>query len=59
MDFASAVLDGTSLAAAPQEAVEDLRLMMAIMKAAKTGQWENVASVELGLDMAGLGLHLR
>ena len=36
-DFAAAVLDGSPLAADPQEAIEDLRLMLAIMKAAKTG----------------------
>ena len=32
--------------------------MLALMKSAKSGQWEEVSEVEPDLDMEGLGLRL-
>ncbi|CAJ1326980.1 unnamed protein product [Effrenium voratum] len=57
-DFAEAVLENRPPAAGPEEAVEDLRLMLAMMKAAKSGQWEAVKELEPQLEMATLGLAL-
>lgn len=57
-DFAACVLDGKEPEAVAQEAVEDLRLMLALMKAAKTQQWEHVSDVEADLALATLGLEV-
>jgi len=52
--FAAAILDGTPPEATAQEGVEDVRVMMAMMKAAASGQWEEVGSVEPETDMEQL-----
>ncbi|CAK9041234.1 unnamed protein product [Durusdinium trenchii] len=57
-DFALAIRQKTALAAAPHEALEDLRLMLAIMRAAKTRQWQVVADVDPELDMESLQLQV-
>ena len=41
-DFASAILDGTPLAAGPESAVQDLRVALAIYRSAATGNWETI-----------------
>ena len=41
-DFAAAVLDGTPLAAGPEESLGELRLALAIYRSAETHQWEKV-----------------
>lgn len=41
-DFAAAVLDGTELAAPPEDAVADLRVALAIYRSADTRRWEKV-----------------
>jgi predicted dehydrogenase len=39
-DFAGAVLDGTDLAAGPEESIADLRVALAIYRSASSGHWE-------------------
>ena len=53
-DFAAAVLDGTPLAAGPEAAAADLRLMLTCMKACKTNVWEKVAELSDATDCAAI-----
>jgi UDP-N-acetyl-2-amino-2-deoxyglucuronate dehydrogenase len=41
-DFAAAVLDGTALAAGPEQALGELRTALAIYRSAESGRWEKV-----------------
>ena len=41
-DFTSAVLDGTKLAAGPDDSLRELRTVLAIYRSAQTKQWEKV-----------------
>ena len=41
-DFASAVLDGTPLAAGPETAIGELRVALALYRSAETQRWERV-----------------
>ena len=41
-DFEGAVLDGTPLAAGPEEALGELRSALAMVRSAGSGRWEKV-----------------
>lgn len=41
-DFSQAALDGTPLAAGPEQSVGELRTALALYRSAKSGQWEKV-----------------
>jgi predicted dehydrogenase len=41
-DFARAVLDGTELAAGPEESLGELRTALAMYRSAESRQWEKV-----------------
>ena len=56
LDFAAVVVDGATPKATAADAVEDLRLMMAIMLSAKSGKWEVVAEVNPNCTMDTLQL---
>lgn len=58
LDFAQAVLHQKTPEAGAAEALEDLRLMLALMKAAKSGQWEDVDQVDSLFSMEALQLEL-
>ena len=39
-DFENAALDGTPLAAGPEESLHELRAALALYRSAESGQWE-------------------